>query len=370
MRAKIVLIVLLIGARIVMVVAGLESLPEDTAGLRLGNDATRYHEIATSPGRPYRDFELEVPPVELGVIEAIDGPTSRTTAVRLAWLQFVLDLAAAALIWLGWGVGASVAYLGLGLPLATLVYFRPLDVLSVALTVSAFFLVKRGRDRAGGVVLALAVLTKVWPILLAPIWFLWRKGRAVTWFVVSLGLGVAAWVAWGGLGGPGQVLTFRGATGWHTNSTVGLILQLFTPAPIRVESGAFRIGTAPLWARGVLVLAGAAVVVAIYRRWRDAPDQLDGRPAVGVLATLMVLSPLFSEQYVLWLVPWAAIAWSRGDRLVAEITLAAGLLTAMAVYPLYDTSLYGASLLLVRNVMLCAMAAVVVWGGRQVRMNT
>ena len=100
----------------------------------LPGDAFRYHTIAESEGRPYRDFDVEYPPVMLAAIEAVDGGGVRATTVRLMWSQLVLDLAIAAVVAWGWGRKAGIAYLLLGLPflLYPFLYLR-LDLLSVFL---------------------------------------------------------------------------------------------------------------------------------------------------------------------------------------------------------------------------------------------
>jgi hypothetical protein len=46
-------------------------------------DITRFHQIATSEGRPYRNFEVYAP-VETIAIELLAGGDRRATAARLA----------------------------------------------------------------------------------------------------------------------------------------------------------------------------------------------------------------------------------------------------------------------------------------------
>ena len=47
-------------------------------------DVGRFHEIATSDGRPYRDFQVEYAPVETIAIDLIANGDRRATAARLA----------------------------------------------------------------------------------------------------------------------------------------------------------------------------------------------------------------------------------------------------------------------------------------------
>ncbi len=82
----------------------------------LPGDVIRFHNIEISDGRPYRDFEVEYPPVMLAAIEAVDGGNVRSTTVRLMWSQLVVDLAIAAVVAWAWGRRAGIAYLVIGLP--------------------------------------------------------------------------------------------------------------------------------------------------------------------------------------------------------------------------------------------------------------
>ena len=329
----------------------------------LANDAARYHDIATAPGRPYRDFQVEVPPVALGLIEAIDGSNGRDTALRLGWSQLVLDVLLTVALAIGWGRITALAYLVLSMPLAFFLYFR-IDLLSVFLTVAALALVKRGRDRAGGVALAIAVLAKIWPLAIAPALLVERRRRALVWFGASLAVGVAAWIAWGGTDGPRQVLTFRGAHGWQIESVIGAVLWVTSSARSTLQSGAVRMGRAPAWARALLLAALVALVALAWRlsarrRTVGSEFRLDAMAALTAVAAVLVCSPLLSSQFVSWLVPFAAIAWAEGAQ-VALPALVAGIttLTAVGVFTskaLVEHSWAGQAPLLSRNVLLLVL---------------
>jgi hypothetical protein len=324
--------VLIVGALIVVRVAalfvGIATLPAGTrAGHGLGNDATRFHQIATSLGRPYRDVENELPPVALGAIHAIDGSTSGDLARRLAFLMFACDLAIAAALWGSWGLRVAIVYLVIGTPLSTFMYFR-LDLLSVLLAVGAIALVRRGRQWAAAGLLIAAIFTKVWPAVLVQVPAAQRRLRAFFLTIAGSVVGWAAWVAWVGLAGPTQVLTFRYATGWEETSEVGFILRRTTSMPLRFQAGAYRIGTDPPAVQVALV--GLAVVallwIYMHAQGRD-PSIIEGVAPVASVAVLLVLSPLLSSQFICWLLPWVAIA--QKDRL--EGWFAAVVLGAAAI---------------------------------------
>jgi hypothetical protein len=109
-------------------------------------------------------------------------------------------------------------------------------------------------------------------------------------------------------------VTQRGADGWEIESTVGAVVWPLT-GEYRFEQGATRTGAMPPWARvalAVLLIVGLAVVW-----WRASRSPADpyGAPALAAVAILLVLSPVLSPQYLVWLVPWTAIAYDDDARL-------------------------------------------------------
>jgi hypothetical protein len=330
-RLLLVLGLALVTARVLMLVAMLSLLPERTAGTdALGNDATRFHEIATASGTPYRDFDVEVPPVELGAIELIDGSTSRETAFRLAWTMLVVDVLVAAALVAGWGVMAGFFYLVIGSPLALFIYFR-LDLLSVLLAVIGLALIRRGRARSGGLALAVAVLTKFWPVVLIPLLVVQKSYRALAWCSAALLLGVVGWIAWAGIGGPIQVITFRHARGWEIGSLTGSLIRLFSGWIPTNDAGAVRVGYAPLWARLVALALLLLILRVIWRNAARGTGRVEDVAALTSVAALLVVSPILSEQYVVWLVPWAAAAAAAGQTRVEVPTFLVTTVTALSL---------------------------------------
>jgi hypothetical protein len=330
-------------------------------------DIGRFHQIATSQGRPYRDFDVEYAPAETIAIEALAGGGLVSTAVRLAALALTCDLLAFAGLWYGWGRRPAALYLLIGVPLVPFIYSR-LDPLVVMLAIWGLALARRRRERAGGGVLALAGLTKLWPLVVAPALLIEQRTRAARWFACLFAAGVVAWIVYGGVDAVRQVVSFRGATGWEIESTVGSIVWLLTGGPVRLEGGAPRVGEIPGWSRALLLLALAAVLVAIWARARGRHVDAAGAPSLAALAALLALAPVFSLQYALWLSPWAAIAWIDGrtariGRIGFAISLITGLLAFLYVrieptqWNLQSVRWIVIGLLLVRD-GLCAWIAV------------
>ena len=299
-------------------------------------DVSRFHQIATSEGLPYRDFEVEYAPAETIAIELLAGGDRGATAVRLAVVALVCDLLAFGGLWYGWGRRTAALYLLIGLPLVPFIYLR-FDPLVVALAVWGVALAHRGRERSGGATLAFAALTKLWPLVVAPAFLKERHERAARWFAGVFAAGVTAWVAIGGIDGIRQVVSFRGATGWEVESTIGSIVWLVTGGPVRLEAGASRTGTIPGWSRLLLLALLVAALIAIWTRARDRDAEPAGGPALAAVGALLALSPLFSLQYALWIAPWSAIAWTdprtaRWGRIGFVVTLLTGVLAFFYIW--------------------------------------
>lgn len=332
----------------------------ETGPVRPTTYVSRFTEIASSEGRPYRDFPVEYPPVSLGAIELVAGASGNESGVRLAWLIVLFDLVTVAALAFGWGARAAVLYLLFTVPLLGFLY-TTIDLISVALAVVGVALVVRGRERLGGVALAAGILAKVWPLVLLPVMVLQRKGRALVWSVAALVLGTFAWVWWGGWTGPLQVATQRHTPGWEYESAVGSVLwALGRPFVSINDSG--RVGVAPGWAKAMLLVAAIAGIAAVwYRASRREPREL-GVPAVAAVSVLLLSAPLLSPPYMIWLAPWAAIACTERTGyirwLLAAVMVVTGwMLVASSSVP--DVSLSSVkALLLLRNALLAAVPAV------------
>ncbi|MFN8028253.1 MAG: hypothetical protein U0W40_18390 [Acidimicrobiia bacterium] len=334
----------------------------------LPGDVRRYHRIATRKGVPYRDFEVEYPPLTLAAIDALNGHNVRESTVNLMWSQLGLDVAIAAVVAWAWGRRAMFAYLVLGLAFLwyPFLYLR-LDLLSVLLAVLALALVKKRHTIAGGAGLAVACFAKLWPVVLVPRMLTKGKRAGVAAFGVVGAIGVGLWVGLTGTGGPEQVLTFRGADGWQIESTIGSMVHTFGSAPARMEEGAMRAGIVPDVARLGLPVLGIALVALVWwlaarARSTDA-TLLDGLAPLGAITALLVTATILSPQYVSWLLPFAAIAWAGGEKAVAGLTATAAFLSTLGlnlVKELNAGQSFPAAVVLGRNVALLALLVVVI----------
>ena len=185
----------------------------------------------------------------------------------------LLNLAADAVIvgslfW-GWGLAAAVYGMASLIPVLGL-FFNRVDAWSTAAAVLAVAGWRRDRPIILGCALAIGTAFKLWPLVLATLLIVpWRRRQSLValaaFAATALVLGGAAvWIA--GSNGVMQVLTFRGATGWQIESLVGSLVHLTDSTSLRMESGAWRIGTINSTASIAMFLAAAPIC--LWSSWR------------------------------------------------------------------------------------------------------
>jgi hypothetical protein len=103
----------------------------------------------------------------------------------------------------------------------------------------------------------------------------------------------------------------------------------------------------------------AAAPICLWSSWRGARVNRIGAGWLASVSALLLLSALLSAQFVIWLVPGAAIAWTDGNKRTA-IVAALVVLTTQIFYSLYDFVLASRTpvllLVLLRNAVLVALA--------------
>jgi Glycosyltransferase family 87 len=292
------------------------------------SDAARYRSVAEAPGTPYRDFDVEYPPLAVGLFKSLGAHDFGDFRQRLLALEVLCQGLIVFLLFRVWGKRAGWSYLALSTPMLFVVY-TGFDLVGVAVAVTAAALVHSRRPIAGAVGFVVGAFTKLWPIVLLPSLLVRRQTRA---FIVGAGLGIVgliSWTVWGGAGAIGQVLTYRGARGWEYESIPGSLLRLATRDPLRFESGSWRVGVPPRafgWMiSAVLILAIAGVWWLAFQR----PTLPDGIAETAAVTALLVLGTLLSPQFVIWPLPFVAIAAAAGTQKLERWAGAAAVLTLM-----------------------------------------
>ncbi|MCK7623370.1 glycosyltransferase 87 family protein [Streptomyces sp. RS10V-4] len=186
------------------------------------------------------------------------------------------------------------------------------DLLAVALTAAGMLMWSRSRPLAAGVLIGLATAAKLYPVLLlGPLLVLcWRAGAwraygravlgaVVSWLVVNL-----------------PVMIAHDASGFHIREGWAKFYTFSQERPIDFGSVWLLISQrtgnpledANLYATLLMLLGCAALaLLALYAPRRPRFAQL----AFLVVALFILTNKVYSPQYVLWLIPLAALARPR-----------------------------------------------------------
>lgn len=371
--------------RLVVAVVLVVGPATDEVGELAGWDAERFQEIAERDGPAWSDHPVEYPPGSVMVFDHLAGADVVDTHRRLVALSVLLDLGVALALARRVGRSPASAYLWLGLPLVPFGYQRLDTLVTTIAVVGALALLHRAdtaRHRAvadglAATAIATGTMVKVWPILLvvgAVAIGRWRAALAAGLLTGAAGL---TWlgVVGDGFGPVDQVLSLRGATGWHVESLPGSLVALFGSGSAGLELNAYRIGTLRpglVTAGRVLAMAAMVVLAAAGRRRTGVRSRRDGtggddRPTfalttLGAVAALVVTAPLLSPQFLVWLIPFAALAWPSHHRAPAvpvrpalATTALAAVLTGVALHgfgPAGLSATVPAGLLTLRNLAL------------------
>ena len=383
-----------------------------------------YGERVTKGEVPYRDFRLEYPPGALPVfvgpaLDLLSGDDDRARVWEpvddvsdSAWRYAGVFAVLMAVAGIGAIVATSASLATLGRPLGdwllahALLATSPLvlggllytryDLLPTALAAAALALALRGRAGWSGATLGLATAAKLFPLLLAPLLgaFLWRaRGRREA---VRGGIALALTIAVCFLpflaaapGGVWDSLREQGTRGLQAESTPASLLVAATRGawklgalddlPMRIDEGEVG-GLVTAEIRGPGVAAGTVVstllvAAAVLLAWaravrRPLPADELVRLCAIVLVALLALGRVLSPQFVIWLLPFVPLVAGRRGR-IATIVLAAVLALTHVWFPdvyrdyvnLLDAP--STALLVMRNALLVAVLAALVWPTRR-----
>ncbi len=336
---------------------------------------------------PYRDFGFEYPPVALLLfwLPRIAGPT--------LWVysqNFQLEvLAADAVIlfvlydWARRHGRNSAAVLGM----YTIAFVaigpivgRQYDIFPAALTLLALYTFDLGHRKSSWVFLALGVMTKVYPLLLAPLFALyeWRAGErkrlrdgliafAITMVIIVLPSFIAS---------PPSLLTlvaYHGERGIQIESTYSSVLLLLDRLGVAITSVRFAFGSYNVIGRlpHVFVMLSTPVLAGLllWAYWLAYRRTAREEPGMPMLATssLLVLtmgllgSKVLSPQYVMWLLPFIPFVEGRRQWAVKICFVLAALVTWYIILQyagLINYQLRAELALLLRNALLGLLAFV------------
>ena len=325
-------------------------------------DLDNFYDIGTRSGRPYVDFPVEFP--------VATAQTFRTLApfagdreqfgVSLVILNVAADVAIALALGWGWGIEAAACYALIVIPLIDLFFLR-MDLWPTALATFATAAWRREHSALAAIGWVAGAAFKLWPLMFLPL-LLVSSGarRRIASLATAIAAGVMVLAGWLWVAGPSglyQVLTFRGARGWEIESTVGAVWMLFEQTSMRVESGAWRIGTTSGPISILLFVLGA--IPCLWMIWRGARTGHLGAGWAGGISVLLFTSALLSAQYSAWLAPASGVAWVEKDRRTAVLTGLVVFVTNLvfkSFHPLIHGSPRALTIVLARNLLLAVVA--------------
>jgi hypothetical protein len=296
-----------------------------------------YAELLAGGGLPYLDFGFEYPPlaalpIGLAGLPGRDEVTyGATFAVLMAGCALVGQQLAARLA----GerrAGVAVAWLLALTPVLIGASLRThFDLLPVAIALGGLLALARGRPSLGFALLGIGTMTKLFPGLLAAVavvWLVARGERPTALRGAAIFAAVVVLVSLP-LAGGGYVDSFR----FHLErpvqieSTPATVLFALGGSqvtgtnlrPDRFKSNGLDGGHADLVAAlfaAALVLV-LALILTLSARGRDVRHLV--LSGFATLLAFVTLGKVFSPQYVIWLAPFAALAWVWGQRAVASL---------------------------------------------------
>ena len=342
----------------------------DEAAELAGWDAERFQEIAERDGSAWVDQPIEYPPGSVVVLDRLAGDDVVATNRRLVVLSALVEGLAVVALWRTVSPRAAKAFLLLGLPLVPMGMLRLDMVVTVLAVVAVLALLGNRSPGVGGAgsaadpddhhgdrrhgrrpvddgdrpnsnrqaaaaiafagLVTLGAMIKIWPaLLITGAWAAGRRMAAIAAAVVTAMAGLVWLLVVGdGIEPLRQVLSLRGATGWHVESLPGALVALLTDSEPRLELNAFRIGTLNPAAVTVGRAVAVAMIVALTSTAPRRPTSFTAEAALddarrrfclvvlGSVAALIITAPLLSPQFLLWLTPWGALLVADRHRII------------------------------------------------------
>jgi Glycosyltransferase family 87 len=303
---------------------------------------------------PYRDVAFEYPPLAAPVLAlpAVFGD------YRLAFAGLVLALAAATMLLTGrlarvTGGDERTAVLAVALaPLLTGAMIRThFDLAPVVLTIAALAALLSRRPALGFALIGLGAMTKVFPLVIAPVALAWLLGRgerraavrgaaalALTLAVIAA---VAVVVSPAGAFDAVRYQVERPPQVESGPATALRAVAAFGGGPIEsVEShrshGVAHPAAEIVGSAFAGALAGLVGLLAVAAARRRGSAEEDARALViaslGAVATFMLFGKVLSPQFMVWLVPLMALAAAWRQRALAG-ALALAIALTLAEFP-------------------------------------
>jgi Glycosyltransferase family 87 len=347
-------------------------------------DATRHGLL------PYRDFALEYPPFALPAFvlpSILTGGSGDADAYRAAFQGTMLACGVLTVVLVVFtlarltertvDVAIGTAFVAVSPLLLGPVMLARYDLWPAVLTAAGIAAIASDRYRVGTVFVVLAILAKVYPIVLVPLLgvYIWRRAghrealacAGIGLFVLAVGLGPFLAVAPDGtlaaltraFERPLQIESLGAAILVVLHGLAGIDLHVV------FSSGSHNLdGPVPTLVAAVESAALAVALVAVWIRFARETATSGGLVVASAAAvcTFVALGKVLSDDYVIWLIPLVALVSGRTGR-IALAGLASVLLLSGYIYPTHYAEYAGsldlglASVVLLRALVILGIAA-------------
>jgi Glycosyltransferase family 87 len=344
-----------------------------------------YAEPVLAGALPYRDVFSEYPPLASAAIAIPGLAGTGAESFRLAFAGWTLLLAAAVVLL----CGALAAHTGgdhrravLAAALAPLLCGALLrtrfDLAPVALTLAALLLLCTGRPRSGLAVLGLGAMTKLFPLLIAPVALAWLAGRGLrreAWQgAAALVAVLAALCAAAVAASPDGALA---AVRYHLErpvqieSSPALVLLALDGLGLdevhAVESHRSDglVHAADGFVSGIFVAGFLGVLASFALLAARRPEARSlVLASLAVVTAVAALGKVLSPQFVIWVLPLGALAFAWRMYALAAAVAAAAILTQVEFpsryFDLVAREPFPVAVVAARNALLLAALVLVV----------
>jgi len=263
------------------------------------------------------------------------------------------------------------------------IIIQTFDIIPAVMTLAAIYLFWRGKHNASWALLALGTLTKIYPIVIAPIFLLiYFKNRqlkqirdgAVTFLVVCV-ITILPFVILGS-GSILNLVSYHTQRGVQIESTYSALVLTLAKLGFTTVSAAFSYGSLNIVSPTATVLATLSTYILvvsllivywfIYRQVKPGKSQFTrlGAYALLTIAITMATSKILSPQYFVWLIPIFPLICGRWRTPILAIFIVIGGLT-YDIFPLHYAELQSfqataVAILVVRDILLVLLAVLAV----------
>lgn len=355
---------------------------------------------------PYRDFVVEYPPLALLFMLIPRLFSSFADAYILGFTLEILIFDILAMIL----IAAFCRRLGLSLPRSLGVYtlavlsvgpilINRYDLIPAVMTLAAVYAFTSGRSKIAWALLAVGTMTKIFPVVIAPIFLIYdlvryqyeKALKGIATFALTAGLIALPFIIMSPHGLV-ESFTYHAQRGLQIESVLASVLLLmekfgFLNFTIELASGAFNIvspfANALAKVTPVLVLISLGVVFWMYYRHQNMTTDYKSTdsassPSLSCITSWSLLTVLvfilsnkvLSPQFIIWILPFIPLITGSVNRLSWLLFIVAGLLSYL-IFPtgylnLEQGDIWIVSALLARNAALFGLAIAVL---REVRSN-